>query len=180
MSHGNELDIWLNLYSVQYLCRVTANGNRKRLCSIKNKILRDLVSNNYSLTHSKHLFLCLRGISELKKHFPQEKSSLDLILLTVRLTLLARYVESDDRYFRSNSSPTDQWVQLFVFIFLFYNQILLQFSIFAYVLDHNVLRRVTNWTAKPPESDSQKRSTYIKYWKVKKSLDKIIYHDDHD
>ena len=64
-------------------------------------------------------------------------------------------------------------MQLFVFIFLFYNQILLQFSIFAYVLDHNVLGRVTNWTAKPPESDSQKRSTYIKYWKVKKSLDKI-------
>ena len=85
MSHGNELDIWLNLYSVQYLCRVTANGNRKRLCSIKNKILRDLVSNNYSLTHSKHLFLCLRGISKLKKHFPQEKSSLDLILLTGRV-----------------------------------------------------------------------------------------------
>ena len=38
-----KLDIRLHLYSVQYLCRLTANGNRKRLCSIKKKILRDLV-----------------------------------------------------------------------------------------------------------------------------------------
>ena len=32
-----KLDIRLHLYSVQYLCRLTANGNRKRLCSIKKK-----------------------------------------------------------------------------------------------------------------------------------------------
>ena len=38
-----KLDIRLHLYSVKYLCRLTANGNRKRSCSIKNKILRDLV-----------------------------------------------------------------------------------------------------------------------------------------
>ena len=38
-----KLDIRLHLYSVQYLCRLTANGNRKRLWSIKKKILRDLV-----------------------------------------------------------------------------------------------------------------------------------------
>ena len=61
----------------------------------------------------------------------------------VRLTLLARYVESDDRYFRSNSSPRSVSAIICLY-FLVLNQILLQFSIFAYVLDHNVLGRVTN------------------------------------
>ena len=32
-----KLDIRLHLYSVKYLCRLTASGNRKRLCSIKEK-----------------------------------------------------------------------------------------------------------------------------------------------
>ena len=62
-----------------------------------------------------------------------------------------------------------------VFFFLFYTHILLLFSIFAYVWDGNVFQAFHKykWIAKPSESVSQKRSTYIKYREVKKSFDKI-------